>query len=62
MEWVGKYIEYQGESYIVVAFDGTFYYLVSEETARTAKCDGDLFTLVTQEELEEEIESGRIDL
>ncbi len=62
MEWVGKYIEYQGESYIVVAFDGTFYYLVSEEIAKTHKCEGDLFTLVTQEELEEEIESGRIDL
>lgn len=58
MELVGKYIEYQNESYIVVAFDGTFYYLVSEQVAKTHRCDGDIFTLITQEELEEEIENG----
>lgn len=52
MELIGKHIEYQGNKYIVVAFDGTFYYLVSEEAARTAKCDDEIFTLVTEEELE----------
>lgn len=59
MDLVGHYINYEGESYIVVAFDGTFYYLVSEETAKTREVNDGIFKLITQEELEEELDSGR---
>lgn len=51
MDKVGTYVEYEGERYIVCAFDGTFYYLVSEIVAKTHQVDGDLFVLVTEEEL-----------
>lgn len=59
MDLVGHYIDYEGESYIVVAFDGTFYYLVSEETAKTREVNDEIFKLITQEEIEEELDSGR---
>ncbi len=58
MDKVGQYIEYNGKTYICVAFDGVNYWLVEEERIEKSNqiFNQEMFTLVSEEDLEDENE------
>lgn len=58
MDRVGQYIEYNGKTYICVAFDGVNYWLVEEERIEKSNqiFNQEMFTLVSEEDLEDENE------
>ena len=58
MDKVGQYIEYNGKTYICVAFDGVNYWLVEEERIEKSNqiFNQEMFTLVSEQDLEDENE------